>query len=308
MKASRPILFVLTGPTAVGKTELSLQMAEFLRCPIISADSRQMFADIPIGTAAPTAEELARVPHHFVGNLALTDYYSAARFEEEALAICQKHFETHNALVVSGGSMMYVDALCRGIDLLPTISEEVRTHLYARLEMEGLPALLRELEERDPEYMARVDTQNAKRVVHALEIIYESGQKVSELLTGKPKERPFDVVKIGLQRPREELFERINVRVSQMVEQGFLEEAKRVLPFRELNALNTVGYKEIFRYFDGEWPLDMALDRMRKNTRVFAKKQMTWLNKDTSVCWFDANKPAEVMRLVQEKHFSAKEV
>lgn len=243
-----------------------------------------------------------------MGNLALTDYYSAARFEEEALAICQKHFETHNALVVSGGSMMYVDALCRGIDLLPTISEEVRTHLYARLETEGLPALLRELEERDPEYMARVDTQNAKRVVHALEIIYESGQKVSELLTGKPKERPFDVIKIGLQRPREELFERINMRVSQMVEQGFLEEAKRVLPFRELNALNTVGYKEIFRYFDGEWPLDMALDRMRKNTRVFAKKQMTWLNKDTSVCWFDANKPAEVMRLVQEKCFSAKEV
>jgi len=198
MECSRPKLFVLTGPTAVGKTELSLQMAEFLHCPIISADSRQMFADLPIGTAAPTAEQLARVQHYFVGNLALTDYYSAARFEEEALKVCEHHFADHDTLVVSGGSMMYVDALCRGIDPLPTISEEVRTTLYARLESEGLSALLQELEERDPAYIARVDVQNAKRVVHALEIIYESGQRVSELLTGEAKKRPFDVVKIGL--------------------------------------------------------------------------------------------------------------
>lgn len=300
MECSRPKLFVLTGPTAVGKTELSLQMAEFLHCPIISADSRQMFADLPIGTAAPTAEQLARVQHHFVGNLALTDYYSAARFEEEALKVCEHHFADHDTLVVSGGSMMYVDALCRGIDPLPTISEEVRTTLYARLESEGLSALLQELEERDPAYFARVDVQNAKRVVHALEIIYESGQCVSELLTGEAKKRPFDVVKIGLQRPREELFSRINDRVSMMVAEGFLAEAERVLPFRELNALNTVGYKEIFRYFDGDWELDMALDRMRKNTRVFAKKQMTWLNKDTSVRWFDANDTKGVMTLIEQ--------
>ena len=300
MVMSRPKLFVLTGPTAVGKTELSLQMAEFLHCPIISADSRQMFADLPIGTAAPTAEQLARVQHHFVGNLELTDYYSAARFEEEALKVCEYHFADHDTLVVSGGSMMYVDALCRGIDPLPTISEEVRTTLYARLESEGLSALLQELEERDPAYFARVDVQNAKRVVHALEIIYESGQRVSELLTGEAKKRPFDVVKIGLQRPREELFSRINDRVSMMVAEGFLAEAERVLPFRELNALNTVGYKEIFRYFDGDWELDMALDRMRKNTRVFAKKQMTWLNKDSSVRWFDANDTKGVMTLIEQ--------
>ena len=306
MVMSRPKLFVLTGPTAVGKTELSLQTAEFLHCPIISADSRQMFADLPIGTAAPTAEQLARVPHHFVGNLALTDYYSAARFEEEALQVCEHHFADHDALVVSGGSMMYVDALCRGIDPLPTISEAVRTKLYARLEQEGLPVLLRELEERDPAYFARVDEQNAKRVVHALEIIYESGKRVSELLTGAVKERPFDIVKIGLQRPREELFTRINERVTMMVEEGFLAEAERVLPFRELNALNTVGYKEIFRYFDGDWALDMALDRMRKNTRVFAKKQMTWLNKDTSVLWYDANDTKGVMRLIEETMLASK--
>ncbi|MBF0945030.1 MAG: tRNA (adenosine(37)-N6)-dimethylallyltransferase MiaA [Alloprevotella sp.] len=306
MVMSRPKLFVLTGPTAVGKTELSLQTAEFLHCPIISADSRQMFAELPIGTAAPTAEQLARVPHHFVGNLALTDYYSAARFEEEALQVCEHHFADHDALVVSGGSMMYVDALCRGIDPLPTISEAVRTKLYARLEQEGLPVLLRELEERDPAYFARVDEQNAKRVVHALEIIYESGKRVSELLTGAVKERPFDIVKIGLQRPREELFTRINERVTMMGEGGFLAEADRVLPFRELNALNTVGYKEIFRYFDGDWALDMALDRMRKNTRVFAKKQMTWLNKDTSVLWYDANDTKGVMRLIEETMLASK--
>lgn len=306
MVMSRPKLFVLTGPTAVGKTELSLQTAEFLHCPIISADSRQMFADLPIGTAAPTAAQLARVPHHFVGNLALTDYYSAARFEEEALQVCERHFADHDALVVSGGSMMYVDALCRGIDPLPTISEAVRTKLYARLEQEGLPVLLRELEERDPAYFGRVDVQNAKRVVHALEIIYESGKRVSELLTGAVKERPFDIVKIGLQRPREELFTRINERVTMMVEEGFLAEAERVLPFRELNALNTVGYKEIFRYFDGNWALDMALDRMRKNTRVFAKKQMTWLNKDTSVLWYDANDTKGVMRLIEETMLASK--
>ena len=202
--------------------------------------------------------------------------------------------------------MMYVDALCRGIDPLPTISEAVRTKLYARLEQEGLPVLLRELEERDPAYFARIDVQNAKRVVHALEIIYESGKRVSELLTGAVKERPFDIVKVGLQRPREELFTRINERVTMMVEEGFLAEAERVLPFRELNALNTVGYKEIFRYFDGDWALDMALDRMRKNTRVFAKKQMTWLNKDTSVLWYDANDTKGVMRLIEETMLASK--
>lgn len=300
MAQHRPTLFVLTGPTAVGKTELSLRMAEFLRCPIISADSRQMFADIPIGTAAPTAEELQRVQHYFVGNLALTDYYSAARFEEEALAVCTDHFQENEALVVSGGSMMYVDALCKGIDPLPTISEEVRAKLYKRLEEEGLSVLLAELEQRDPAFFARVDVQNAKRVVHALEIIYESGQPASELLTGMVKERPFDIVKIALQRPREELFARINARVTQMVQQGFLAEAERVLPHRSLNALNTVGYKEIFRYFDGEWPLEMALDRMRKNTRVFAKKQMTWLAKDESVLWYDANDSEGVMQLISE--------
>ena len=304
MAATRPTLFVLIGPSAVGKTELSLRMAEFLRCPIVNADSRQLYRDLPIGTAAPTAEQLARVPHHFVGTLGLTDYYSAARFEEEAMAVCTAHFATHDVLVASGGSMLYVDALCHGIDPLPTVSEEVRREMYDRLEREGLAPLLADLQRLDPVYASQVDPCNAKRVVHALEIIRESGRPFSELRTGAKKERPFRVVKIGLTRPREALFDRINHRVTAMVEEGFLEEARRVLPYRDCNALNTVGYKEIFRYFDGEWPLDMALDRMRKNTRVFAKKQLTWWQRDENVHWFPADDGARVLEWVKRVHES----
>ncbi len=304
MADARPTLFVLIGPTAVGKTELSLRMAEFLRCPIVNVDSRQLYRDLPIGTAAPTAAQLARVPHHFVGTLGLTDYYSAARFEEEALAVCASHFAEHNVLVACGGSMLYVDALCHGIDPLPTVSAEVRREMYDRLEREGLAPLLEELQRLDPEYASQVDPCNAKRVVHALEIIRESGRPFSELRTGTKQERPFRVVKIGLTRPREELFDRINRRVTAMVEEGFLEEARRVLPYRDCNALNTVGYKEIFRYFDGEWSLDMALDRMRKNTRVFAKKQLTWWQRDEEVHWFAADDGARVLEWVRQVHES----
>ena len=304
MADARPTLFVLIGPTAVGKTELSLRMAEFLRCPIVNADSRQLYRDLPIGTAAPTAAQLARVPHHFVGTLGLTDYYSAARFEEEALTVCASHFAEHDVLVASGGSMLYVDALCHGIDPLPPVSAEVRREMYDRVAHEGLAPLLEELQRLDPEYASQVDPCNAKRVVHALEIIRESGRPFSELRTGTKQERPFRVVKIGLTRPREELFDRINRRVTAMVEEGFLEEAHRVLPYRDCNALNTVGYKEVFRYFDGEWALDMALDRMRKNTRVFAKKQLTWWQRDEEVHWFAADDGARVLEWVRQVHGS----
>ena len=284
----------------MGKTELSLRLAEFLHCPVVNVDSRQLYRDLPIGTAAPTAAQQARVPHHFVGTLGLTDYYSAARFEEEALAVCTSHFSTHDALVASGGSMLYVDALCRGIDPLPTVSEAVRREMYDRLEREGLASLLQELRRLDPVYGAQVDPCNAKRVVHALEIIKESGRPFSELRTGTRKKRPFRVVKIGLTRPREELFDRINRRVTAMVEEGFLDEARRVLPYRNCNALNTVGYKEIFRYFDGDCALDMALDRMRKNTRVFAKKQLTWWQRDAEVHWFPADEADRVLEWVKQ--------
>lgn len=297
----QPVLFVLIGPTAVGKTELSLEMAEFLHCPIVSADSRQMFRDIPIGTAAPTSDQLAHVPHHFVGTLGLEDYYSAGRFEEEAMEVCRQWFSSHQTLLLSGGSMMYVDALCRGIDRLPTISSSVREDLSRQLTEEGLSPLLEELRLSDPLYYACVDHNNAKRVVHALEIIRESGQPFSRLRTGQRKKRPFRIVKIGLFRPRDILFERINRRVDKMVEEGFLEEARRVIPFRACNSLNTVGYKEIFCYWDGEWELDFALNRMRKNTRVFAKKQMTWWQRDPEIHWFEADAKSEILDFVRSK-------
>lgn len=281
-----PILFVLLGPTAVGKTALSLHLAEHLGSPILSADSRQMFRDIPIGTAAPTPAEQKRVAHHFVGTLDLEDYYSAAQYEQEALALTDDLFHKHRALLVSGGSMMYIDALCQGIDDIPTIIPEIRAAMLARYEQEGLPPLLEELERLDPEYASIVDPHNHKRVIHALEVITQTGQTLTSFRQGRKKERPFRIVKIGLNRPRPELFDRINLRTSLMVEQGFIDEARRVMPYRHCNSLNTVGFKEMFQHLDGEWALDFTLDRIRKNTRVYAKKQLTWFQKDSSITWF----------------------
>lgn len=295
-------LFVVVGPTAVGKTAFSIALAEQLHSPIISADSRQMFLDLPIGTAAPTPEEQARVHHYFVGQLPLDAYYSAAQYEQEALALTDELFRSHDALVVSGGSMLYVDALCRGIDHIPTISPAVRTQMLRRYEQEGLPSLLDELQRLDPDYYAIVDRCNAKRVIHALEIIHESGTTYTSLRTGQHRERPFRIIKIGLNRPREELFARINERTTMMVEQGFIDEARRVYPFRHLNSLNTVGYKELFQVFDGNWQLDMALDRIRKNTRVYAKKQLTWFAKDPTIHWVHPDEPFSLDTLLQSSH------
>lgn len=293
-------LFVLVGSTAVGKTALSLRVAEMLQSPILSADSRQMFRDLPIGTAAPTPEDRARVKHYFVGTLGLEDYYSAAQYEQDVLALTKHLFEQHDALLLTGGSMMYVDAVCNGIDDIPTISSDIRHEVAADFEKNGLEPLLAELQRRDPEYHAIVDPFNHKRVVHALEVIRQTGKPLTVFRTGQRKKRPFRVVKIGLQRPREELFARINHRTTLMVEAGFLDEARRVMPFRSCNSLNTVGYKEIFRYFDGEWALDMALDRIRKNTRVYAKKQMTWFAKDQDIRWFHPEEEDALLRFVQQ--------
>ncbi len=295
---TRPVLIVLLGPTGVGKTELSLRMAEMLHTEILSSDSRQLYADLPIGTAAPTPEQLARVPHHFVGTLALADYYSAARYEEEALLLLEQLFKTHRAVVMTGGSMMYIDAVCRGIDEIPTISDEIRQRMKQRLDEEGLEALCEELRLRDPEYYEVVDRLNHKRIVHALEIIEASGQTYTSLRTNATKERPFRIVKIGLDRPREELFARINTRVDQMLSDGLLEEARRVYPSRHLNSLNTVGYKEMFCVLSGEWELSFATERMKKNTRVYAKKQLTWFRRDTSIRWFHPSEEEAVLEYV----------
>ena len=282
-------LIVLIGPTGVGKTELSLKLAKLLPSPVISADSRQIYRDIPIGTAAPTKDELQAVRHYFIGMLPLEQYYSAAQYETDVMQLTGELFKTHDTLLLTGGSMMYVDAVTKGIDDIPTVDEDVRVMLKERLATEGLDALKAELRVIDPQYYATVDQQNPKRIVHALEIYYTSGLPFSSFRKNKKKERPFRILKFGLQRERQVLFERINRRVDQMMNDGLLDEARRVYDKRHLNSLNTVGYKELFRYIDGEWPLDMAVERIKKNTRVYAKKQMTWFAHDPEIIWLDAD-------------------
>lgn len=279
-------LLVLTGPTGVGKTELSLRLAEHWDCPIINADSRQIYREIPIGTAAPTAEETARVKHYFVGTLSLEEYYSAARYEQEALQVIADEFRRNEVLILSGGSMMYVDAVCNGIDDIPTVDDETRALMRHRYEEEGLESLLHELRLLDPAYYDIVDRKNHKRVVHALEICYMTGKTFTSFRRGKATERPFRIVKVVLDRERTDLFARINHRVGMMMEQGLEAEARRVYPLRHCNSLNTVGYKELFQYFDGEWTLDLALEKIARNTRVYAKKQITWFKKDEAVYRF----------------------
>ncbi len=291
-------LVVLLGPTGVGKTALSLQLAEKLGCPILNADSRQIYRDIAIGTAAPTAEELARVKHYFVHSLALDAYYSAAEYEKDVLMLLHDLFQTYDTLVLSGGSMMYIDAVTKGIDDIPTVDEDTRELLKQRYAQEGLIPLLEELKLLDPLYYDLVDKKNHKRVIHALEICYMTGQTYTSFRTHTPKQRPFRILQFGLWRQREQLFVRINSRVDLMMQQGLMDEAKRVYPLRHLNALNTVGYKDLFKVIDGEWTLPMAVERIKKNTRVYAKKQMTWYQHDADIHWLDADK-LSVMEMVR---------
>lgn len=275
--AGRPLLVVVTGATASGKTSLAVGLAERLGCDIVSADSRQIYRGMAVGTAAPTAEEQGRVRHHLVQCLDPAEYYSAARFEADALRLLADQWTRSRVAVVCGGSMMYVDALTDGIDPLPTISPEVRARVLGLLEQHGLPGLLALLDNLDPEYGASVDRANTRRVAHAVEIVLQSGRPYSELRRGERAERSFDILKIGISRPREELFGRINARVDAMMAAGLVEEARALLPLRGCNALNTVGYKEIFAYLDGVMTLPEATARIAKNTRVYAKKQLTWL-------------------------------
>lgn len=299
-------LIVVTGPTAVGKTELCLEIAEALGIPIINADSRQMYKGMSIGTAAPTAEQTARVKHYFVGNLRLDDYYNAAIYEQDAIRLLEKLFMQQQErlgqrfALMSGGSMMYIDAVCNGIDDIPTIRPETRSLVKERLAEEGLEALCDELKRLDPEYYNIVDKKNTRRVVHGLEICLQTGKPYSSFRKNSKKARSFNTKKIVLNLPREELYARINARVDKMMASGLLEEARSLYPLRDLNALNTVGYKELFEHFDGKYPLDEAVSRIKGNTRRYARKQLTWFRRDAETRWFSPNGKDSIMKFISE--------
>ena len=289
-------LIVVTGPTGVGKTELTLQIAELLGTSIINADSRQLFREIPIGTAAPTDEQMRRVKHYFVGTHGLDDYYSASMFEQDVMSLLENL--PGDVALLSGGSMMYIDAVCQGIDDIPTVRNEIRQELIHRFETEGLPQLVDELEQLDPDYCRVVDRNNPRRVLHALEICRQTGRTYSSFRTNIVKRRPFDIVKIVLNREREELYERINQRVVDMLATGMVDEALRVYAFRGNNSLNTVGYKELFDYLDGLATFQETVLRIQSNTRRYARKQITWLRRDERAVWFHPDKTEEILNYI----------
>lgn len=289
-------LIVILGPTGIGKTELSLQVAEHLATPIINADSRQIFSEIPIGTAAPTREQQSRVKHYFVGNHHIDDYYSASMFEEDVMKTLEHIFKESDTALMSGGSMMYIDAVCNGIDDIPTIDEQTRAAMKRRLETEGLSALLEELKVLDYEHWKIVDHNNPRRVVHALEICKMTGKTYTSFRQNITKKRPFNIVKIGLSLDRATLYDRINRRVEEMIEHGLEAEARSLYDKRELNALNTVGYKEMFEYFDGTTTLEEAIFKIQSNTRRYCRKQQTWFKRDPSIKWFN---PCEIKEIIK---------
>ena len=294
-------LIVITGPTGVGKTELCLRLADIFNVPINNADSRQIFAEIPIGTAAPTIKQQERTKHYFVGTHKLTDYYSASLYEQDVIQLLDKLFEDSDIAILTGGSMMYIDAVCNGIDDIPTVDENTRETMKRRLATEGLPALVEELKQLDPEHWNIVDRNNPRRVVHALEICHMTGKTYTSFRKNEKKKRPFNTIKIGLTLPREMLYNRINARVIDMINNGFVEEAKKVYPLRGLNSLNTVGYKELFDYFDGNISLDDAIFKIQSNTRRYARKQLTWYKKDENMKWFEPNNVEEILKYIGTK-------
>ena len=297
-------LFVILGPTGVGKTELCLTIAKHLKTPIINADSRQIFAELPIGTCAPTPKQQSIVKHYFVGNHQLHDYYSAAKYEQDALTLISRLFNgeedgiKHDTALLSGGSMMYIDAVCKGIDEIPTVDNNTRELMKQRLASEGLEALVEELKQLDPEHWSIVDRNNPRRVVHALEICHITGKTYTSFRTNSIKQRPFNIVKIGLNRSRDILYDRINQRVLTMMEQGLENEARKVYPLRHLNSLNTVGYKELFAYFDGLIPQEEAVRQIQSNTRQYMRKQLTWYKKDESVTWFEPDNIEDILKYI----------
>lgn len=286
-------LLVLLGPTGVGKTEWSIKVAEALGSPIISADSRQIYRGMTIGTAAPDNEQLEQVQHYFVGKLDPQDYYSASEFEDEVLPLLDELHTEHDTIVMTGGSMMYIDAVCKGIDDIPTIDEKLRNDLKELYEKEGIDTIRRQLKILDPVFYNQVDLRNPKRVIHALEICLMAGKPYSSLRTNNKKERPFKIVKVGFNRHRNELYDRINQRVDIMVADGLIEEAMQFYPLRHLNSLNTVGYKELFEYFNGKCTLEYAIDKIKQHSRNYARKQLSWFKRDNNIYWINLSETSD---------------
>lgn len=280
-------LLVLLGPTGVGKTVGSIRIAEKLSSPILSADSRQLYKGMPIGTAAPTPDQLSRAKHYFVGILSPEEYYSASRYEEEAITLIEKLHKKHPVVVMVGGSMLYIDAVCRGIDEMPTIDDELRKDLQQLYRKEGLDPIRQQLKLLDPVFYRQVDLKNPKRVIHALEVCLMTGKPYSSLRTNLRKKRPFRIVKIGFTRERQELYDRINARVYDMIDNGLIEEAQRLYPLRHLNSLNTVGYKELFDSFDGKYDLNTAIEKIKQHSRNYARKQLSWFKRDKEIHWIN---------------------
>ena len=289
-------LIVITGPTGVGKTKLCLDIAKHYSCEIINCDSRQIFKEIPIGTAAPTVAQQQLVRHYFVGTLDLDEYFSASMYEEQVCKLIEESRSEN--FILSGGSMMYIDAVCNGIDQLPTVRDDIRELMKKRLECEGLDVLVKELQELDPEHWEVVDKKNPRRILHALEICHQTSLPYSSFLKKEKNKRPFKVIKIGLIRPREELYERINDRVLAMIEEGMVAEAQKVYPMRHYNSLNTVGYKELFEYIDGNVSLDEAITKIQSNTRKYMRKQVTWFKRDQDIKWFNPSETKEIIKYI----------
>ncbi|MHB9055174.1 MAG: tRNA (adenosine(37)-N6)-dimethylallyltransferase MiaA [Paludibacteraceae bacterium] len=291
-------LIVILGPTGVGKTNISLRLAERIGCPIVSSDSRQFYRELKIGTAVPTDEELKRVKHYFIATHSIFDDYNAGQYEEDAIKLLNELFQKYKVVLLVGGSMMYIDAVCKGFDNIPSIDAKIRKFWQKEYVEKGPEFIKNELKRLDEKHYNEIDLKNPKRILHALEICSMTGKPYSDLRTGEKRRRNFDILKIGLNRPRPELYERINQRVDQMIKEGLIEEAKQFYPYRQLNTLNTVGYKELYAHWDGEYNLDFAINLIKQDSRRYAKRQMTWFNRDQEINWFHPSEEEQIMQFI----------